>query len=190
MKKKEKKSKKKLFLVAGRTAAGKSTIVRSVCEKHGLKQVVSYATRPIRYGETEGLDHLFIKPEDVDKYIDDMAAYTKIGDFEYFATYNIIDQATFYVIDPIGIQDMIQTCGDRYDLIVIYINSNYETREHRAILTRNDNYLVFEKRVQAEDAQFSDFEERRGWDYVICNNGNFNYAVKQMEAILTKEGVL
>ena len=45
-------SKKTIFLVAGRSAAGKSSLVHAVCEKTGLVPVKSYATRPPRPGET------------------------------------------------------------------------------------------------------------------------------------------
>ena len=58
-------SKKTIFLVAGRSAVGKSSLIHAVCEKTGLVPVKSYATRPPRPGETsENSDHIFISEPD------------------------------------------------------------------------------------------------------------------------------
>ena len=87
-----------LYLVVGRTASGKDSLARAIAEKYGLKILSSYATRPKRIGETN--EHIFISPEDVQKYQNDIVAYTKIGNYEYFSTKQQLLECDFYIIDP------------------------------------------------------------------------------------------
>ena len=47
----------KIFYVMGKSASGKDTIYKKLLERFpGLKTVVTYTTRPIRDGETEGVE--------------------------------------------------------------------------------------------------------------------------------------
>ena len=87
---------KTLFCVLGRSGAGKDTVVDRVCQLTGMKKVCSYTTRPKRINE--GDTHIFIRPEDVDKYKDDIIAQTVIGDVEYFATVTQVLNSDFYII--------------------------------------------------------------------------------------------
>ena len=109
------------FLIIGRTASGKSSIAKAVCEKLGLNQVISYTTRPRRPKEKDCVDHIFITEEDVEKYKDDIAAYTEINGYKYFTTYDVLDKSDVYVIDPIGVDNLKLKCGDQYRFIEIYI---------------------------------------------------------------------
>ena len=50
----------KIFYVMGKSASGKDTIYKKLLERFpGLKTVVTYTTRPIRDGETEGVEYHF-----------------------------------------------------------------------------------------------------------------------------------
>lgn len=50
----------KIFYVMGKSASGKDTIYKKLLERlPGLKTVVTYTTRPIRDGETEGVEYHF-----------------------------------------------------------------------------------------------------------------------------------
>ena len=55
------------FLFIGRTASGKSSIAKAVCDKMGLTQVISYTTRPMRkFEQIESSDVYVIDPIGVD----------------------------------------------------------------------------------------------------------------------------
>ena len=181
--------KKTIFLVCGRTATGKSSIVHKVCDETDLSYVKSYTTRPMRDSEKEESDHLFISPEDVDLYKDKMAAYTKIGDYEYFTTFDVLDKADFYVIDPKGIAELRMRCKGRYNIKVIYIRVPKDQLLKRA-RKRGDDAKRAANRISAEDEEFTEFENFEGWDYHILNTGTFQDAVEKMKRILRKEGVL
>ena len=181
--------KKTIFFLFFRTATGKSSIVRKVCDETGLSYVKSYTTRPMRDSEKEESDHLFISPEDVDLYKDKMAAYTKIGDYEYFTTFDVLDKADFYVIDPKGIAELRMRCKGRYNIKVIYIRVPKDQLLKRA-RKRGDDAKRVANRISAEDEEFTEFEKFEGWDYHILNTGTFQDAVEKMKRILRKEGVL
>lgn len=66
---------KTLFCVLGRTGTGKDSIVDQVCKLTGMSKVKSFTTRPQR--GANDITHVFIKPNEVEKYKKDIAAYTK-----------------------------------------------------------------------------------------------------------------
>ena len=169
-----------LYLIVGRTASGKDTLTRMFAEKYGYKILSSYATRPKRPGETN--EHIFISKEDVHKYQNDFVAYTKIGEYEYFATKQQLEQCDFYIIDPAGVQYLKNTIGDstNINLITIYVTADYATRKARAINGRKDKINVFNERCLKEDEQFTEFEINHNWNVRIENN-NLKIAFEQFE---------
>lgn len=178
-------SKKTIFLVAGRSAVGKSSLVHAVCEKTGLVPVKSYATRQPRPGETsENSDHIFISEEDVAGYENDMVAYTEINGVKYFVTREILDKSDIYVIDPAGIKFLLDTVGDEYNFVQVYIRVPNPTAKQRAA-QRGDT--VFEERRKSEDEQFSRYEHDMPWQYHILNDGTFESGVEKLERIIRKE---
>lgn len=55
----------KIFFVLGKSCSGKDTIFRYLKDNKdlNLKTVVGYTTRPMREGETEGVEYHFVSPE-------------------------------------------------------------------------------------------------------------------------------
>lgn len=169
-----------LYLIVGRTASGKDSLTQAVAKKLNLNILSSYATRPKRPGETN--EHIFITPQEVDQYRDDFVAYTKIGDYEYFSTKQQLLKSDFYIIDPNGVdflKEKIKNIPD-IELHIIYIAASYEVRKNRALSSRHDDKIVFEKRCAAEDEQFINFECEQGWHKRIENN-NFNKSLLELE---------
>ena len=167
------------FLFVGRTASGKSSIAKAVGDKMGLKQVVSYTTRPMRKNEKNGSDHIFISDDDVDRYKDDIAAYTEINGYKYFTTFDIIDHSDIYVIDPNGIDNLKIKCGDMYDFIEIYIRTPQKIAEERA-RKRGDRLKDFKERWVSENKQFSDYENRHTFAWHLRNDRPFVESVDKV----------
>lgn len=167
------------FLFIGRTASGKSSIAKAVCEKMGLTQVVSYTTRPMRKSEKNGADHIFITDEEAAKYEDDIAAYTEINGYKYFTTYDVIDKSDIYVIDPIGVDNLKIKCGDRYEFVEIYIRTPQDLSETRARL-RGDKLKDFKQRWVAENQQFTDYENRHTFAWHLRNDRPFDESVDKV----------
>ncbi len=82
----------KIFLLMGKSTSGKDTIYKSLIkdEELALKMVVPYTTRPMRDGETDGVQYFF-KTEDeyqalkvAKKIIEERTYHTNYGPWRYF----------------------------------------------------------------------------------------------------------
>lgn len=182
----DEKDRKIVFLVIGRSGTGKDTLVNYMCQKYGLKKLKSYTTRPPRPNEED--THIFISPEDVQKYQDDIIAYTKIGEFEYFATKSQLKDINFYIIDPKGVQDLenIPNLEQEFTFIKLFIYLPEKERKKRIAL-RGDTEEAFLKRQEGEKQQFDNFEFKTDlFDYAICNMDLIE-AQKELEHIVQFE---
>lgn len=171
-----------LITVAGRNSAGKSLIAKKVAEALGLNVVKSYATRKPRPEELqkglENCDHIFISDEEYDK-LENITAETEINGARYCTTQDILDKSDIYVIDPKGIKDLKERCGNRYKILQFYIYAYADKRAARFV-ARGETKAKFEAREQSEAEQFCDYENNHGWDIIIYNNWDIDTAVKTM----------
>ena len=55
-----------IFYIMGKSSSGKDTLYRKINEgkKLGLKNIISYTTRPIRKGEMEGREYHFVSVDE------------------------------------------------------------------------------------------------------------------------------
>lgn len=158
----------KMFLIVGRSSSGKDSLTNKLCQDLNLKQVISYATRPQR--KNEGNTHIFIKSEGVEQYKNQFAAYTKIGDYEYFTTLEQIlsGKYQFYVIDPNGVEFLKEKIKN-IEFVTIYIHADEAICRERAKL-RGDTEEDIDKRFNAERKQFEEFTQQIKYDYMVKNN--------------------
>jgi guanylate kinase len=156
----------KKILLTGMSCSGKDSLT-TLLEHDEYKILKSYTTRPRR--QNEGDTHIFITKDKVDQYKDDMIAYTKIGEYQYFATKQQLLDSDIYTIDPEGVKYLKSKVKD-IDFIVVYINVSEEERKDRALHIRKDNIEEIEKRFKAEKKQFDEFKFNAEFDYSICNN--------------------
>lgn len=152
------------ILLVGSSASGKDSVAHELV-KRGYKQLLSYATRPQRVGE--GNTHIFITDEEVNQYKEDMIAYTKIGQFQYFATRQQLEESDLYVIDPTGVKYLKRIVKDMR-FITIHINLPEEIRFQRALF-RGDKKGDIIKRFIDESERFRDFVVNGEYDYSITN---------------------
>ena len=168
--------KKTIFCILGESGSGKDTLVEYTLKefKLDLKPVLSYTDRPIRQGEQNGKEHVFLSKEEMTEFLNsnkkDIAAYTQIGEtgYRYCAMTSVIDRSDIYIIDPNGLKEFKERTGDRYNIISIYIDCPLKERRKRTE-GRSDAASKFEARVAAESYQFAKFREEHGYDHVIDN---------------------
>jgi len=172
----DKKPKKTIFCILGESGSGKDTLVEYTLKefKLDLRPVVSYTDRPIRQGEQNGKEHIFLSKEEMTEFLNsnkkDIAAYTQIGEsgYRYCAMTSVIDRSDIYIIDPNGLKEFKERTGDRYNIVSIYIDCPLKERRKRTE-GRSDAASKFEARVAAESDQFAKFREEHGYDHVIDN---------------------
>ena len=123
-----------------------------------MTQLLSYSTRPKRTPDEN--THAFITEEEAGQ-LTDRIAETVINGYQYFATKQQLNENDIYIIDPNGLDYLLESCkNDGYRFIIIYVSADTETRRKRAT-GRGDaekEAQIFDKRNESEDEQFTRFE--------------------------------
>ena len=158
-----------LLCLMGRTASGKDTLANKLCERTGLKQVISYTTRERR--KNEGNTHIFISDAEYQALEDSgqIAAFTQIGPHKYCCTIEQLYENDIYVIDPIGVQHLRELNLPNLKLVTIFINVPDDVRKDRALNKRQDDRRAFAQRDFAERDQFRTMLRNADFDYSITN---------------------
>lgn len=174
-----------IYLIAGRSGAGKDYLVSKIIELSkemtgkAFAMVKSYTTRPPRYENED--THIFITKEDVDKYPDKVAT-TKIGEYEYFATAEQVNSSEIYVIDPKGIDELIKNMPDT-EFQIVYVQADEDINRRINAVKRADDKIreeeIFAARDAAENEQFTEFEDKihNRMDYEKCFPDNVNSVI-------------
>lgn len=162
----------KIFIVMGKSATGKDTIFKELIArtKGMLKTVVPYTTRPIRTGETEGLEYHFVTQEEKDrleaqgKIIEQRIYHTVLGEWTYFtADDGQIDLQTesYIMISTLeGYEDLVHFFGEE-NVVPIYIEVEDGERLGRAISReREQEKPKYEELCRRFLADQKDFQEK------------------------------
>ena len=169
------------FLIVGRTATGNDTLASILTYKYKWKFVKSMATRPKRYDDED--THVFISEEQANAIpLEDRVAYTEIGEYQYFATKEQVQESDAYIIDPNGVKVLLEKMPEE-NFIIVYIRPVDRDIQKLNGTNRVDNTehesKVFEKRYNAEDAQFTEFEDLLD-SYRIYNYKNVKDAIQHV----------
>lgn len=158
-----------VICLMGKTASGKDTLANKLCERTGLRQVVSYTTRGRR--TNEGNTHIFISDEEYQALEDSgrIATFTQIGPYKYCCTIDQLYESDIYVVDPMGVQHLRELDLPNLRLVTVYINTPDDLRKERALNKRGDDRLTFMKRDMAEREQFRMMLRNADFDYVVSN---------------------
>nr|WP_145401595.1 AAA family ATPase [Paenibacillus xylanexedens] len=171
--------KKKIFCIMAYSGAGKTEIVKEL-EKDGYKILQSYTTRPQRHKNEWG--HTFCNDEDYGNFKakDEIAAYSQIQGYHYFATKKQLMKSDIYVVDPVGIEDLKERMKD-IEFVVIYLKVDKETRMKR-MQKRGDDVIRILSRVNTDGLKF----KKKRYDYQVINY-DFDKAVKIIRNIIKVE---
>lgn len=157
-----------IFLVVGKSGAGKTTLCDKLSQQHGLTQLWSYTTRPARYINEPG--HHFVASMSRWQQLnrnEKIVAYTNFAGHDYWATESQADDCDMYVIDPAGEKFFRQHYQGKRDIVVIYIDVPWRTRVRR-MRQRGDSLLRALQRVWHDFQCFAGFKSKA--DFVICND--------------------
>lgn len=174
---------KTIITIAGRTAAGKSIIAKKLAKRLGLTVLKSYTTRAPRTDEIANpadADHIFVSEAEYDK-LTDIIAETCINGNRYCTTKEILKDNDCYVIDPDGLSSLKKNLEPGFRLAQFYVYADEDIRKKR-FMERGKSESEFRVRSDAENEQFSTYEDEHGYDIIIFNNGNIEDAVDIMES--------
>ena len=146
-----------MICLIGESGSGKSSIEKYLCDKHGLKKVVSYTTRPPRQGEVDGVDYHFITEEEFFAMKDnnEFAETTKFRDWYYGATIKELQNKDVFVIEPIGLKTLLDRKEElNLNLTPIYIYVAERVRMIR-MLERGDDVDEVIRRVHNDRETFA-----------------------------------
>ena len=179
-----------LYCVIGRTASGKSTITRLAAQKLNMNVLKSYTTRKPRKGEinNDDVDHIFINADEINKYKNDMVAYTERVGYCNFMTKQQLLDSDFCIINPSGyfeLKDKIKELHLDIDLVVIYVTVPYMRIKERA--KKRGDLKSWEENYNNESQEFKYFEKSDSIDYRILNDMCLNESVDRMVHICEKQ---
>lgn len=176
-----------MFIIAAPSGAGKTTLVRALCDRlPNLRVSVSCTTRPQREGEQNGIDYHFID----EATFRDMAArglfleYEQVFDHLYGTPRTWVEEQMNQGIDVIleidwqGARDVRALMPGTVSLFIL--PPSYDALEKRLRGRGQDDETVIRRRMQ--DA-LGELSHHREFDYLIINR-DLETALAEMSSII------
>lgn len=170
-----------VITITGPSASGKSTLKQMLVDKRLVNRAVSTTTRPMRSGETSGVDYYFVHQCDFDllEKKGDFLESVKFGGHSYGVTRSeVITNAlsklpTVIVVEPNGVNQINKECRRLgWVHFSIFVTNDLQTLIER-FLTREtvtkENVGLISKRLVSLARIEPTWERRFNWDVVVEN---------------------
>lgn len=180
----------KLIVVSGPSGVGKSTVMKRVMELYdNLHFSVSATTRPIRPGEVNGENYIFLDRQGFQKLIDEDALleYAEyVGNF-YGTPEKPLNEALENgrdILLDIEVQGGLNVKKRRSDAILIFmVAPSFSELEHR-LLNRGDTSAdLCQKRLEWARWEYGQASQ---YSYIVVND-NVDKAANEIISIITAE---
>ena len=133
-----------IFVIMGKSATGKDTIYKRLVQEEtlALKTVVPYTTRPIRAGETDGVEYHFVTEKQwatwvaEEKVIESRTYHTMLGDWHYFTAADgqiVLEQHNYILIGTLEAYKQIRAYFGDEVVVPLYIELEDGERLQRAL---------------------------------------------------------
>ena len=190
---------KKIFALLGYMGVGKDTILKQVLkDMDDVKPIISTTTRPMRKGETEGVEYYFIDDTEFFRrgtdFVEQRIYHTKVKEngVEKDATWRYgieraeleKDDYLIVIVDSVGYKELKNYVGNN-KIVPIFISAPQEELKARA-LARGDLEAEVDRRLKDDYERFMDFRVRTVYHEVKNTNGRLEEAIKEVEGIITK----
>ena len=190
---------KKIFALLGYMGVGKDTILKQVLkDMDDVKPIISTTTRPMRKGETEGVEYYFIDDTDFFRrgtdFVEQRIYHTKVKEngVEKDATWRYgiermeleKDDYLIVIVDSVGYKELKNYVGNN-KIVPIFISAPQEELKARA-LARGDLEAEVDRRLKDDYERFMDFRVRTVYHEVKNGEGRLEEAIKEVENIITK----
>ena len=163
----------KIFCLMGKSSSCKDTIYKALTEDNelDLKQMISYTTRPIRSGETEGLQYHFVTEEQL-SYLEEegriveLRSYNTVhGVWKYFTVCEEgmdLEADSYLVIGTLNSWHSMCAYYGRTRMVPVYIEVEDGVRLERALLReRSQRCPDYKEMCRRYLADCEDFTEEK-----------------------------
>ena len=190
----------KIFYIMGKSASGKDHIYRGLLDETDLplKTLVSYTTRPIRKGETDGKEYFFVGRDRLEelradgKIIEERSYDTIHGIWTYFTAddaYTDLENCDYLGIGTLESYEKMRAYYGQDKLIPIYIDVDDGVRLERALRReRKQAEPKYKEMCRRFLADCEDFSEEKifqlGIDRRFCNDNTLEECLKEVEEFI------
>lgn len=177
-----------LIIISGTTCAGKGTVIDKLLERnHDLALSISYTSRPIREGEVNGKDYIFVSRDEFEQKIKngDFLEYAKSHREDYYGTpkkelQEMLNKGKDVILE-------INVDGAKYvkemfpEVLLIFIMAPSMEEVKRRIKERGKESP--KQIVERFKSAYREINEIPHYNYVVINDKVLN-AVDKIEAII------
>lgn len=160
----------KIFYLMGKSSVGKDTIYKKLLEtEKQLKPIILYTTRPIRAGETDGVEYYFVTDDRMQslqaegKIIEKRSYDTIHGTWSYFTADDgqiDLDNYHYLGIGTLESYEKLRKYFGKESLVPLYIELEDGERLQRALFReqqqKSPKYAELCRRYLADEADFSE----------------------------------
>lgn len=159
----------KIFCVMGKSSSGKDTLYQMLKKELEFDSIVPYTTRPIREGETDGVEYHFVTEEEVAELeeagkIIELRAYNTVhGIWKYFTADDAqidLEYRNYLMIGTVEAYQKLKAYYGEEHLVPIYIEVDDGIRLQRALnrekLQEQPKYAEMCRRFLADEVDFSE----------------------------------
>ncbi len=181
---------KKLFVISGSSGVGKGTVIKGLLKKNpDIIFSVSCTTRPIREGETEGVNYFFVTKEEFKNSInnDEFLEWAEFSG-NYYGTKKDFVESVFKqnkdIILEIDTQGALQIKEKMPESILIFIAPpSYQDLEFRLRNRQTESEEAIAKRLDFVKLEIRNSEN---FDYRIVND-KVELTIEELERIIKTE---
>jgi len=181
-----------MLVLSSPSGAGKTTLSRKLLEaESGLEMSVSVTTRPMRPGEVDGEDYIFVSSEEFNAMRDegDLLEWALVFDNFYGTPKSLVEKAlqqgrdVLFDIDWQGAENLTKTDHEK-DLVTVFIlPPSADELESRLKGRAQDTPEVVKRRMAGASNEIQHWDD---YEYVVINT-NAEQSLQELKAVLAAE---
>ncbi len=191
----------KIYYIMGKSSSGKDTIYKHLTEKKtDFRTVVPYTTRPIREGETDGVEYFFVTQEQLKKMqearqVIEVRSYnTKCGVWTYFTADDgqiNLEKYDYIMIGTLVSYRALRTYFGEDRIVPLYIQVEDGERLFRALERERKEaapkYAELCRRFLADEEDFSEEKLQEAGIRIRFENKDLDICLREIETFISRD---